>query len=49
MRPVTAAALQLAPGDDAVALIERCVHETGAELLVLPETMTTGFSGYDAD
>jgi predicted amidohydrolase len=56
MRPVTAAALQLAPAPSAeeslrraVALIERCVAETGAELLVLPEAMTTGFSGLDAD
>jgi deaminated glutathione amidase len=51
MRPVIAAALQLAPAASvdeslrrAVALVERCVAETGAELLVLPEAMTTGFT-----
>ena len=49
MRPVVAAALQIAPGGDAVGLIERCVAETGAELLVLPEAMTTGFSGHSSE
>ena len=63
MRPLTAAALQLAPhpgpltangvGDNlnrAVELIERCVGATGAELLVLPEAVTTGFTpGIAAD
>jgi predicted amidohydrolase len=63
MRPLTAAALQLAPhpgpltansvGENlnrAVELVERCVGATGAELLVLPETVTTGFTpGIAAD
>ena len=57
MRPLTAAALQLAPhpgpltansvGENlnrAVELIERCVGATGADLLVLPEAVTTGFT-----
>ncbi len=30
--------------DKCIALVERCVDETGAELVVLPETATTGFS-----
>ncbi|NUR62071.1 MAG: carbon-nitrogen hydrolase family protein [Catenulispora sp.] len=63
MRPLTAAALQLAPhpgpltansvGENlnrAVELVERCVEATGAELLVLPEAVTTGFTpGIAAD
>jgi predicted amidohydrolase len=57
MRPLTAAALQLAPHpgpltansvaenlNRAVELIERCVGATGADLLVLPEAVTTGFT-----
>ena len=57
MRPLTAAALQLAPHpgpltansvaenlNRAVELVERCAGETGAELLVLPEAVTTGFT-----
>ena len=63
MRPLTAAALQLAPHpgpltansvaenlNRAVGLIERCVGATGAELLVLPESVTTGFTpGIDTE
>jgi predicted amidohydrolase len=30
--------------DNCVAMVERCVEATGAELVVLPETATTGFS-----
>ncbi|OLE27933.1 MAG: carbon-nitrogen hydrolase family protein [Catenulispora sp. 13_1_20CM_3_70_7] len=57
MRPMTAAALQLAPHpgpltansvaenlNRAVELMERCVSATGADLLVLPEAVTTGFT-----
>ncbi|NUP46999.1 MAG: carbon-nitrogen hydrolase family protein [Catenulispora sp.] len=57
MRPLTAAALQLAPHpgpltansvaenlNRAVELVERCVGATGADLLVLPEAVTTGFT-----
>src|SRR2546423_819300 len=57
MRPLTAAALQLAPHpgpltansvaenlNRAVELMERCVSATGADLLVLPEAVTTGFT-----
>ena len=57
MRPLTAAALQLAPHpgpltansvaenlNRAVELIERCAGATGADLLVLPEAVTTGFT-----
>lgn len=62
MRPVTVAALQIAPSPDpltaasiafnserAVGLIRDCVAATGAELVVLPESVTTGFTtGLDA-
>jgi predicted amidohydrolase len=56
MRPVTVAAVQVAPGPGpltpasvaancsrAVSLVRQCVAATGAELVVLPETVTTGF------
>jgi deaminated glutathione amidase len=57
MRPVTVAAVQLAPSsrplcaetiransEHAVELVRRCHAATGAELIVLPESVTTGFT-----
>src|SRR5262245_7534360 len=36
--------------DKCVSLVERCVEATGAELVVLPETASTGFTpGVSAD
>jgi deaminated glutathione amidase len=57
MRPITAAAVQLAPQpgpltagsveancEKAAAWVERCVAATGADLVVLPESASTGFT-----
>ncbi|MBA3251707.1 MAG: carbon-nitrogen hydrolase family protein, partial [Geodermatophilaceae bacterium] len=41
--PLTAESIK-ANCDKAVEYIERCVDATGAELVVLPETVTTGFT-----
>lgn len=41
--PLTAASVK-SNVDRCVALVERCVAETGAELVVLPETASTGFT-----
>jgi predicted amidohydrolase len=41
--PLTAASIK-ANVDKCVAMVERCVAETGAELVVLPESASTGFS-----
>jgi deaminated glutathione amidase len=63
MRPVTVAAVQLAPSSQpltretiaenatrAVRLVRDCHAATGAELIVLPESVTTGFTpGVGAD
>ncbi|MDQ3450330.1 MAG: carbon-nitrogen hydrolase family protein [Actinomycetota bacterium] len=63
MRPLTAAAVQIAPTpgpltaesikanlDRCVEYVERCVEASGADLVVLPETATTGFTpGVGAD
>src|SRR5262245_46713132 len=46
--PLTAASIK-SNVDKCVAYLERCVAETGAELVVLPETASTGFTpGIDA-
>ncbi len=41
--PLTAASIS-SNMDRCVSMVERCVAETGAELVVLPETATTGFT-----
>src|SRR4051812_41473015 len=41
--PLTAASVK-SNVDKCVALVERCVAETGAELVVLPESASTGFT-----
>jgi predicted amidohydrolase len=41
--PLTAASIQ-SNVDRCVAMVERCVDATGAELVVLPETASTGFT-----
>lgn len=47
--PLTAASIS-ANIDGAVAMVRRCVAATGAELVVVPETVTTGFDpGMGAD
>ena len=46
--PLTAASIQ-ANTDRAIAMVADCVAATGAELVVLPESVTTGFTtGVDA-
>src|SRR5690349_6176302 len=41
--PLTAATIK-SNVDHCVALLERCVDQTGAELVVLPESASTGFT-----